>query len=344
RDEQEMTQVEEARLSALEQHSRQALVEVLQQLIAAEAQDVPEKESPTESPTAPSVREEVIKPDKLALTKTLKIDQSRIDRLMDLIGELVVAKNSLSYLARKAEKDYGVRDLAREIKGQYTTLDHISEELQRSIMQVRMLPLSTILQKLPRVVRDLANEQDKQVDLVLEGEETEADKNIIELLSEPLIHLIRNSIGHGIEPADVRNSLEKPLVGRLTIRARQESDDLFLEISDDGRGIDPETVRRKVLTMGLADEEKLADMDPHDIIQYIFAAGFSTAEHVSGLSGRGVGMDVVRSSVEHLGGKVQVRSRLGQGTTTTLTLPLSISVSKVMTFTLCGQALGIPIN
>ncbi|MCI5210521.1 MAG: hypothetical protein D3910_17420 [Candidatus Electrothrix sp. ATG2] len=204
--------------------------------------------------------------------------------------------------------------------------------------------MSTILQKMPRVVRDLANEHAKNVDLVLEGEETEADKNIIELLSEPLIHLVRNSIGHGIEATAVRHSLEKPSVGKLTIRAWQESDDLYLEISDDGRGIDPETVKRKILAMGLADEETLADMDPQDIIQYIFAAGLSTAENVSGLSGRGVGMDVVRSSVEHLGGKVQVHSRFGEGTSTTLTLPLSISVSKVMTFTLCGQMLAVPIN
>jgi len=282
--------------------------------------------------------------EKAAVSRTLKVDQGRIDQFMDLIGELIVAKNGLPYLAKRAEQVFNCRELAKEIKEQHSAINHISEALQGLIMQVRMMPVSLIFQRLPRVVRDLAHQLDKKVDLVVEGEETEADKNVIELLLEPLIHLVRNSIGHGIESTAIRREQGKNEVGQIRIRAWQESDSVCLEVSDDGQGIDPEKVRQRISKMGLLAAEKINQLTDHEIIQYCFMAGLSTDAKVSGLSGRGVGMDVVHSTVEQLGGTVTLHSEVGQGTQAVLSLPLSAAVSRIMTFEVSGQNFGLPID
>ena len=277
-------------------------------------------------------------------SKTLKVDQEKIDRLMNLIGEMVVAKNGLPYLAARAETVFGVRELSREIKTQYSVINRIAEEMQSAIMQVRMMPVSFVFQRFPRLVRDLSRKLGKEVNLVLEGEETEADKNIIEALADPLIHIVRNSLDHGIELPEVRRAAGKPAEGQLVIRASQEAGRVIIDISDDGKGIDPAVVKRKAYEKGIIDEVVLERISDQDAVNLVFAAGFSTVDVVSDLSGRGVGMDVVRAAVEQVNGTVTLESQPGQGTRLRLSLPLSIAVTNVMIIESNGQIFGVPMD
>ena len=276
--------------------------------------------------------------------KSLKVDQVKIDRLMNLIGEIVVAKNALPYLAGRAETVFGVRELAREIKAQYAVINRIAEELQDGIMQIRMMPVSFVFQRFPRLVRDISRKLGKEVSLVLEGEETEADKNIIESLGDPLVHIVRNSLDHGFELPDVRRAAGKPATGTLTIRATQESDRVVIEIQDDGKGIDPTVVKRKAYEKGLIDEATLERMSDQEAVNLVFAAGFSTVEEISDLSGRGVGMDVVRTAVEKVNGNIALESVKGQGTLLRLSLPLSMAITNVMIVESDGQLFGMPMD
>ncbi|AGX87287.1 chemotaxis protein CheA [Candidatus Symbiobacter mobilis] len=276
--------------------------------------------------------------------KSLRVDQIKIDRLMNLIGEMVVSKNALPYLASRAETVFGVRDLAREIKAQYAVINRIAEEMQDAIMQVRMMPVSFVFQRFPRLVRDISRKLNKEVNLVVEGETTEADKNIIESLSDPLIHIIRNSLDHGFEQPDVRRAAGKPAAGTLTIRASQDSDHVVIEIQDDGNGIDPQIIKRKAYEKGIIDEEALDRLSDQDAINLVFASGFSTATVVSDLSGRGVGMDVVKSAIEKVNGTVILESEKGQGTRLRLSLPLSMAVTNVMIIESDRQVFGIPMD
>lgn len=276
--------------------------------------------------------------------KTLRVDQQRIDRLMDLVGELVVAKNAIPFLARRAENDFGTRHLAKEIKAQYSVINRIAEELQGAVMQIRMVPVSTVFQRFPRLVRDLSRKLGKQIHLVLEGEETEADKNVVEDLADPLIHLVRNSLDHGLETAQEREMVGKPVEGTIFLRAIPHDDQVVIEVADDGRGIDPETIKRKAYEKGVIDEHMLDTISDQEALQLIFAPGFSTAEEVSDLSGRGVGMDVVRSVVVQAGGTVNVESTKGKGTTIRLTLPLSMAITRAMMVEVAGQCYGISME
>lgn len=276
--------------------------------------------------------------------RTLKVEQSKIDRLMNLIGEMVVAKNALPYLAGRAESVFGSRELSREIKAQYSVINRIAEEMQDAIMQVRMMPVSFVFQRFPRLVRDTAHRLGKEVHLVMEGENTEADKNIIESLADPLIHIVRNSLDHGIETPAERQAEGKPAEGRLSIRASQESDRVIIEIADDGRGIDPQVIRRKAYERGLIDENDLERLSDQQAIELIFAAGFSTAETVTDLSGRGVGMDVVRTALARVKGGVELSSEAGKGTRLRLSLPLSMAVTNVMIVESDQQVFGVPMD
>lgn len=276
--------------------------------------------------------------------KILKVDQIKIDRLMNLIGEMVVAKNSLPYLANRAENQYGVRELSREIKVQYAVINRIAEEMQDAIMQVRMMPVSFIFQRFPRLVRDISRKLGKEVELVLEGEDTEADKNIVESLADPLIHIVRNSLDHGLEVPNERLAAGKSRAGLLTIRALQESDRALIEIIDDGRGIDHEVIKRKAYEKGIIDDAQLERISDQDAVNLVFAAGFSTVDAVTDLSGRGVGMDVVRNAIDKVGGSVDISSQVGKGTRLRLSLPLSMAVTNVMIIESDSQIFGIPMD
>jgi len=282
--------------------------------------------------------------DSLTGPRSLKVDQAKVDRLMNLIGELVVSKNALPYLAERAETQFGVRELAREIKGQYSVINRIADEMQDAIMQVRMMAVSFVFQRFPRLVRDLSRKLGKEVQLVLEGEQTEADKNIIQSLADPLIHIVRNSLDHGLEMPEVRLAAGKPATGKLTIRATQEADRVVIEIGDDGKGIDPAIIKKKAYEKGIIDEAMLERIGDQEAINLIFAAGFSTAEVISDLSGRGVGMDVVRSAVDKINGSVVLESTVGKGTTIRISLPLSMAVTQVMVIESDRQLFGVPMD
>jgi two-component system chemotaxis sensor kinase CheA len=316
---------------------------------AANGSQANTEEKATVSVSAKPVTDDEIKfgrraEDKQSGPRSLKVDQAKIDRLMNLIGELVVEKNSLPYLAQRAETQYGVRELSREIKGKYSVIHRIADEMQDAIMQVRMMAVSIVFQRFPRMVRDISHKLGKEVQLVLEGEQTEADKNIIESLADPLIHIVRNSLDHGIETPEVRRAKGKPEIGTLTIRAAQQADRVVIEIIDDGKGIDPEVIKHKAYEKGLIDEAALERMDDHSAINLIFAAGLSTAAAVSDLSGRGVGMDVVQTSVKKLSGTVVVESKLDKGTSIRISLPLSMAVTQVMVIESDGQLFGVPMD
>ncbi|WP_372981789.1 chemotaxis protein CheW [Marinobacter sediminum] len=276
--------------------------------------------------------------------KTIKVDQERLEQLVDLTGELIVAKNSMQHLARRVEDEYGIKQLARELKTEHAVLNRISESLQGVVMQIRMIPVSTLFQRFPRLVRDLSRRLGKKIDLVIEGEETEADKNIVEQLADPLIHLVRNSIDHGIEVPAKRAQTGKPETGTIRLIARTIEDSVQIEILDDGNGIDPVRIREKAIAGGVIGAEEAANLTDQAALQLIFEPGFSTCEQVTDLSGRGVGMDVVKTTVTRIGGTIDVESEVGQGTTIRVTLPASITVSRVMMFEMAGQVYGIPVE
>ena len=318
-------------------------------IVATEVEHKKDDRPVTESGSGNAPADEPIKfgrraEDALNGPKSLKVDQAKVDRLMNLIGELVVSKNALPYLAERAESQFGVRELSREIKGQYSIINRIADEMQDAIMQVRMLAVSFIFQRFPRLVRDISRKLGKEVQLVLEGEQTEADKNIIESLADPLMHIVRNSLDHGLETPEGRLAAGKPETGKLTIRAAQQADRVVIEIVDDGKGIDPAVIKRKAYEKGIIDEATLERIGDQEAINLIFAAGLSTAKVVSDLSGRGVGMDVVRSAVEKINGTVVISSVLGRGTTIRISLPLSMAVTQVMIVQSDQQLFGVPMD
>ncbi len=280
----------------------------------------------------------------LRQTRMLKVDQAKVDRLMSLIGELVVAKNALPFLARRAEAVYGSREMSREIGQRYSVIDRLAQEMQEAIMEVRLLPVSEVFARFPRLIRDISRKLDKQIELVLEGEETQADKNIIELLGDPLIHIVRNAADHGIESPQARIAKGKPAHGTIRLRAMQEGDLVVIEVSDDGRGVDTKRVLAKAVERGLINPEDAERMTAAEAANLIFHPGLSTADVVSDLSGRGVGMDVVQTSIRDAGGSVSVSSQLDVGTKVRLALPLSMAVVRVMTIETAGALYGVPID
>jgi two-component system, chemotaxis family, sensor kinase CheA len=274
--------------------------------------------------------------------RMLKVEPGRIDALLGLVGELAVAKNALPFLARKAELDFGSRQMAREIKERYAVINRITEELQSAVMHVRMMPLAHVFRRFPRLVRDLSAKLGKLIRLEILGEETEADKSIVEELFDPLVHLFRNSIDHGVEMPDEREAAGKAREGLIRLSAQHADDSVIIEIRDDGHGINVERVRKKAIEKNLASPEDLRQRSDEEIIQLIFAPGFSTAENVSELSGRGVGMDVVRTMVTRAGGTITVTSKPQEGTITRITLPVTMAVSRVMIVETGGTEVGLP--
>ncbi len=278
------------------------------------------------------------------LAHVLKVDQAKVDALMNLIAELVVSKNSLPFLAKRAEDVYGSREMGREIKDQYAVIDRLAQEMQRAIMAVRMLPVSEVFERFPRLVRDLSRKLNKHIELRIVGEDTAADKTIIESLGDPLIHLVRNAIDHGIELPEQRAAAGKPEAGTIQLKAFQEGDQVVIEVSDDGKGIDPLAIRLKAFEKGMVTEEKADALSDQAAINLIFLPGFSTIEAVSDLSGRGVGMDVVRTAVEKINGQVTLSSRKGEGTLVRLSLPLSMAVARVMMIEVGDALFGVPMD
>ncbi|HKJ87746.1 MAG TPA: chemotaxis protein CheA, partial [Gammaproteobacteria bacterium] len=274
---------------------------------------------------------------------TLRVDQGKVDHLMDLVGELIVAAHGLPYLAEKAESpDTSQEELVRALKEQHSLFDRLARELQGEVMQVRMLPVSTAFQRFPRLVRDLARQLGKEVRLEMSGEHTEADKQILDQLGEPLVHVVRNSLDHGLEPAEERTAAGKDPCGTVRLQAFPESERIVIQVEDDGRGIDPARVKAKAVERGIITDEEAGALGDREAVALVLRPGFSTAEAVSDVSGRGVGMDAVRSMVEGTGGTLAVENREEGGTRVRMALPMSMAVTRVLLVDVAGQQFGIP--
>jgi two-component system chemotaxis sensor kinase CheA len=277
-----------------------------------------------------------------AAAQTLRIDSRRVDALVRLTGELTVAKNAAGHVAKLAQEEGNA--LAGVLKDRQVVLDRLIAELQESVLGMRVLPLRSVLQRFPRVVREMSLNLGKPLTLEIEGDDTEADKAIVEMLFEPLMHIVRNAIDHGIESPGERAARGKPPTAQIRMRAARQADQVVIEISDDGGGIDVARVREVAQARGVATEEELHLMSEADIIDLVFAAGFSTANEVTELSGRGVGMDAVRTAVERVGGRVSIESRAGDGATVRFSLPFSVMMTQVMTVEAGGQMFGVPLD
>ncbi|SDO02402.1 chemotaxis protein CheA [Geodermatophilus sp. DSM 45219] len=265
---------------------------------------------------------------------TIRVDVDLLDELMLLVGELVLTRNQIvQYVGRSTDTDL-VRASQR--------LNLIASELQEGVMKTRMQPIDHIWSKLPRVVRDLGLQLEKSIRLEMEGRDTELDKTLLEAVKDPLTHLVRNSVDHGIEDADARVRAGKPAEGVLTLRARHESGQVVVEVADDGAGIDPARIGAKAVERGLVTAEALARMSPQDILQMVFLPGFSTAAKVTNVSGRGVGMDVVKTNIESIGGTIEVESVPGRGTCTRLRIPLTLAIVPALTVECAGDRYAIP--
>ena len=266
--------------------------------------------------------------------ETIRVGVNLLDKLMTLVGELVLARNQLVQFTNSVE-DSGLQAVSER-------MNLIATELQEHVMKTRMQPIGNVWAQFPRTVRDVALSCGKEVTIEMEGKETELDKTIIEAIKDPLTHLVRNSVDHGIELPEIRLKAGKSRAGRLTLRAYHEGGQVIIEISDDGAGLNSERIRKKAIERALMTAEQAARMSERDIFNLIFLPGFSTAEKVTNVSGRGVGMDVVKTNVEKIGGTVDVQSILGRGATIRVKIPLTLAIIPALVVTCCGDRYAIP--
>jgi two-component system chemotaxis sensor kinase CheA len=276
--------------------------------------------------------------------RTLRIDAERVDRLADLADDLVIAKNGLTELAAQAEKLAGGQALSQALRGRQAQLDRLVGDLHATVGKVRLVPLSALFGRFPRLVREIARALDKAVVLETVGGEVEVDKSIVDGLFEPLLHVLRNALDHGVEPGDRRRAAGKPEVATSRRPARAEADQVVIEVSDDGAGVDPARVREVAVRRGLLSQDAADAMEDRAAVDLIFTPGFSTAAEVSAVSGRGVGMDVVRNAATTLGGRVAVRSASGQGATVRFILPVTMVLTKVMVVACGTERYGLALD
>jgi two-component system chemotaxis sensor kinase CheA len=266
---------------------------------------------------------------------TVRVDTQRLDEIMNMVGELVLVRNRLVRLGLKS----GDEEMGKAV----ANLDLVTADLQSSVMKTRMQPIKKVFGRFPRVVRDLARNLKKEITLELQGEDTDLDKNLVEALADPLVHLVRNSVDHGIEmPAD-REKAGKPRVGKVVLAAEQEGDHILLSITDDGAGMDPEKLRNIAISKGLYDEDSAARLSDSDCFNLIFAPGFSTKKEISDVSGRGVGMDVVKTKINQLNGSIEIRSKIGEGSQIIIKVPLTLAIMPTLMVMLGHQAFALPL-
>jgi two-component system chemotaxis sensor kinase CheA len=264
--------------------------------------------------------------DKKKIDQTIRVDVNRLDNMMNMVGELVLGRNSLIQLSGKMNQKWEGDDLVGSLMQVATQVSFITTEVQMAVMKMRMLPVGNVFNKFPRLVRDLSREMSKKIDLHISGEETELDKSVIEEIGDPLVHLIRNSCDHGIEKPQARAEYGKPETGTVWLSAGQEGSNIVIMVADDGGGLDTNKLAEKAVEKGLVSREDVEAMSERDIMQFIFAPGFSTAKQISDISGRGVGMDVVRTNIEKLGGIIEISSELNKGTKIIIKLPLTLAI------------------
>ncbi|WP_019626158.1 chemotaxis protein CheA [Thioalkalivibrio sp. ALJT] len=267
---------------------------------------------------------------------SVRVDTERLDEIMNLVGELVLVRNRLSMLRAQHVDD----ELGKAI----SSLALVTSDLQTSVMKTRMQPVKKVFNRFPRVIRDLSRSLGKEIDLQIFGEDTDLDKNLVEALSDPLVHLVRNAVDHGIESPEVREAADKPRKGTVVLGAAQEGDHIALLIKDDGGGMDPQALRRKAVEKGLMDAAMAERMSDREAFNVIFMAGFSTKTEISDVSGRGVGMDVVKTRISQLNGTIEIDSELGVGTTLRVKLPLTLAILPALMVILEGRRFAIPLS
>jgi two-component system chemotaxis sensor kinase CheA len=272
----------------------------------------------------------------------MRVDVRKLDDLINLIGELVLERNRLLQLAKEENSEAHAVD--SPLTHSTARLSFITEELQGAALRTRMVPIDTVFCRFPRLVRDLAHALNKETDLVIRGQDTEIDRTMVELVSDPLVHLVRNSLDHGLESPEQRERAGKPRKGTISIEARQEGDRILVSVSDDGAGIDPARILGKAIERKLVSAERAASLSPRQILDFIFLPGFSTAEKTTDVSGRGVGMDVVRTNLKKVNGSVELQSRVGHGTTVLMHLPLTLAVLPVLLVQVADEIYALPLR
>ncbi|MFC1745125.1 chemotaxis protein CheW [Candidatus Riflebacteria bacterium] len=301
---------------------------------------------------APATKAAVKKPvakkgGKKAIPTTIRVDMRRLEELMNLVGELVTNKTRLTEVVQneriRLKPIKGAGDL-KELTEVLERVNMITGSLQEVVLKVRMVPIETVFDRFPRLVRDLSKKLSKKINLVIEGKETEMDRTVIDEIGDPMVHLIRNSIDHGIEDPEIRKNEGKDETGTIVLNAHHEGNNVVIEIKDDGKGINPEVVGRLAVERGMYSEEEIAAMPVSDIQKLVFMAGFSTADSVSDLSGRGVGMDAVKAKIEELNGQLLVDSRVGEGTTIRVKLPMTLAILQALMINLQTETYAIPLS
>ncbi|GAA7038132.1 chemotaxis histidine kinase/response regulator CheAY2 [Helicobacter pylori] len=313
----------------------------------------PTKEAPkTETPKAPKTETkakakadtEENKAPSIGVEQTVRVDVRRLDHLMNLIGELVLGKNRLIRIYGDVEERYDGEKFLEELNQVVSSISAVTTDLQLAVMKTRMQPVGKVFNKFPRMVRDLSRELGKSIELIIEGEETELDKSIVEEIGDPLIHIIRNSCDHGIEPLEERRRLNKPETGKVQLSAYNEGNHIVIKISDDGKGLDPVMLKEKAIEKGVISERDAEGMSDREAFNLIFKPGFSTAKVVSNVSGRGVGMDVVKTNIEKLNGIIEIDSEVGVGTTQKLKIPLTLAIIQALLVGVQEEYYAIPLS
>ena len=277
-------------------------------------------------------------------SSTLKVSFEKLDELLNLMGELVIQRTALANLEQRLRAQLSDRELLDSFSQTSALIGKSTTDLRQAIMKARMLPVKTVFQRFQRLVRDLSASHGKEVALRFEGEETELDKTIIDEIGEPILHLIRNAVDHGMESPGQRLSLGKPRGGSIWLRARHESNHIVIAVSDDGRGMSPEKIRSAALQKGLIEGGAAASMSDAEILQLVFSPGFSTSSEVTETSGRGIGLDVVKKIVESLNGTLEIQSSVGVGTTFTIRLPLTLAILTALMVEVAGETYAIPLS
>ncbi|GAA7184372.1 chemotaxis histidine kinase/response regulator CheAY2 [Helicobacter pylori] len=323
-----------------------------------EQEVTPTKETPktetlkTETPKAPKTETkakakadtEENKAPSIGVEQTVRVDVRRLDHLMNLIGELVLGKNRLIRIYSDVEERYDGEKFLEELNQVVSSISAVTTDLQLAVMKTRMQPVGKVFNKFPRMVRDLSRELGKSIELIIEGEETELDKSIVEEIGDPLIHIIRNSCDHGIEPLEERRRLNKPETGKVQLSAYNEGNHIVIKISDDGKGLDPVMLKEKAIEKGVISERDAEGMSDREAFNLIFKPGFSTAKVVSNVSGRGVGMDVVKTNIEKLNGIIEIDSEVGVGTTQKLKIPLTLAIIQALLVGVQEEYYAIPLS
>ncbi|RVY32781.1 chemotaxis histidine kinase/response regulator CheAY2 [Helicobacter pylori] len=314
----------------------------------APTKETPKTETPkvskTETKAKAKADTEENKAPSIGVEQTVRVDVRRLDHLMNLIGELVLGKNRLIRIYSDVEERYDGEKFLEELNQVVSSISAVTTDLQLAVMKTRMQPVGKVFNKFPRMVRDLSRELGKSIELIIEGEETELDKSIVEEIGDPLIHIIRNSCDHGIEPLEERRRLNKPETGKVQLSAYNEGNHIVIKISDDGKGLDPVMLKEKAIEKGVISERDAEGMSDREAFNLIFKPGFSTAKVVSNVSGRGVGMDVVKTNIEKLNGIIEIDSEVGVGTTQKLKIPLTLAIIQALLVGVQEEYYAIPLS